>query len=64
MSVQRGRSPFERLRQKFDATDQQCRECGYVDADGGWRVTAAGSRVRYQWLCPTCKAVQTREMRL
>ncbi|WP_255170461.1 HVO_0649 family zinc finger protein [Natrononativus amylolyticus] len=64
MSVQRSRSPFERLRQKFDDGDRRCRECGYVDADGGWRVTAAGSEVRYQRMCPTCDAVEVREMRL
>lgn len=47
------RSPFERLRAKFDESEARCGECGYVVEDGGWRVTAAGSRVRYQFVCPT-----------
>ncbi|PCR92303.1 HVO_0649 family zinc finger protein [Natrinema ejinorense] len=62
MSVQR--SPFERLREKFDDSELRCPACGYVDTDGGWRVTASGSRVRYQFVCPTCDAVETRELRL
>ncbi|MFC4543912.1 HVO_0649 family zinc finger protein [Halosolutus amylolyticus] len=62
MSVHR--SPFERLRAKFDESEARCGECGYVVEDGGWRVTAAGSRVRYQFVCPTCNAVETRVMRL
>lgn len=64
MSIKRARSPFDRLRQKFEDTDRRCRECGYVDDDGGWRVTAAGSRVRYQRVCPTCHAVDTRDVHL
>ena len=64
MPLEKARSPFEKLQKKFDATDLRCRQCGYVDADGSWRVTATGSRVRYQRLCPTCDAVETRELRL
>ena len=64
MTVQRSRSPFERLRQKFENSELRCRECGYVNEDGGWRVTTSGSRVTYQHLCPTCGATDTREMRL
>lgn len=58
------RSPFEQLREKFDESDVKCPACGYTDTDGGWRVTTTGSRVRYQFICPTCDAVETREMRL
>ena len=58
------RSPFERLREKFDESDVTCPSCGYVDTDGGWRVTTTGNRVTYQYICPTCGAVETREMRL
>lgn len=58
------RSPFEQLREKFDESDAKCPACGYTDTDGGWRVTTTGSRVRYQFICPTCDAVETREMRL
>ncbi|AGB32968.1 hypothetical protein C488_09976 [Natrinema pellirubrum DSM 15624] len=58
------RSPFERLREKFDESERRCPECGYVDTEGGWRVTTSGGRVRYQFVCPTCDAVETRELRL
>ncbi|ELY58954.1 HVO_0649 family zinc finger protein [Natronolimnohabitans innermongolicus] len=58
------RSPFEQLREKFDESEAVCRACGYVDADGGWRVTTTGGRVTYQFVCPACDAVETREMRL
>lgn len=58
------RSPFERLRQKFDDSELECRDCGYLDVEGGWRVTTTGSRVQYQFVCPACGAVETRELRL
>ena len=58
------RSPFERLRAKYEDSDVRCGECGYLDEDGGWRVTSSGSRVQYQFVCPTCHAVETRVMRL
>ncbi|WP_049922636.1 HVO_0649 family zinc finger protein [Halopiger djelfimassiliensis] len=58
------RSPFERLRAKFDDSELECRQCGYLADEGGWRVTTSGSRVQYQFVCPACGAVETREMRL
>ncbi|ELY44242.1 HVO_0649 family zinc finger protein [Natronorubrum sulfidifaciens] len=58
------RSPFEQLRDRFNETDLECSACGYIDADGSWRVSTTGSRVTYQFMCPTCDAVETREMRL
>lgn len=64
MAIEKARSPFERLRRKFDESDLRCRECGYLDGEGGWRVTAAGSRVQYQHVCPKCDAIETREVRL
>ncbi len=64
MTVQKGRSPFDRLKQKFDQSDLRCRACGYVDVEGGWRVTTTGSRVRYQHVCPKCNAIETKEVRL
>ncbi|MCU4740704.1 hypothetical protein OB955_07845 [Halobacteria archaeon AArc-m2/3/4] len=62
--MNRSRSPFDRLRQKFDRSELRCRACGHVDSDGTWRVTSSGSRVRYQHICPACDAIDTREMRL
>ncbi|RKD93436.1 HVO_0649 family zinc finger protein [Halopiger aswanensis] len=58
------RSPFERLREKFDKSELQCRQCGYLDEDGGWQVTTSGNRVNYRFVCPTCGAIETKEMRL
>lgn len=59
------RSPFERLRQTYEA-DRVCGACGHHDTDGegGWRVSTTGSRVQYQFVCPVCEAVETRELRL
>lgn len=59
-----GSSPFDRLRNKFDESELQCRACGFVDEDGSWRVTTTGSRVRYQHVCPSCDIVTARELRL
>ncbi len=64
MSVQRARSPFDRLRQRLEDDELRCRACGHRDPDGGWRVTAAGSRVRYEYTCPSCGAHETKTMRL
>lgn len=58
------RSPFDRLRQKFDESDLRCRACGYLDTEGGWRVTATGSRVQYQFVCPKCDDIEVKEVRL
>ena len=58
------RSPFERLREKFDESELECRHCGSRDEEGGWRVTTTGSRVQYQHVCPSCGAIDTKEMRL
>ncbi|EMA31078.1 HVO_0649 family zinc finger protein [Halobiforma nitratireducens] len=58
------RSPFDRLRQKYDRSDSECRQCGYHDTDDGWDVTTSGDRIHYQFVCPVCDAVETRELRL
>lgn len=64
MALERGRSPFDRLRRKFEESERRCSACGHVDTEGGWRVTASGSHVRYQFVCPVCDAVETRDLRL
>lgn len=56
-------SPFERLREKFDDSELECRHCGYRD-DSGWNVSTSGSRVQYRFVCSSCDGVETREMRL
>lgn len=62
MSVHR--SPFDRLRKKFDDSELECRHCGYHDANGSWQASTTGNRVQYQFVCPACDAIETREMRL
>ncbi|RQG92268.1 HVO_0649 family zinc finger protein [Natrarchaeobius chitinivorans] len=57
-------TPFERLRRKFDDSGLECGQCGNRETNGGWRVTTTGSRVHYQFVCPACRAVETKEMRL
>ncbi|WP_252700826.1 HVO_0649 family zinc finger protein [Natronosalvus vescus] len=64
MSLSRSRSPFERLRQKFDRADRQCTQCGFTTEDGGWQVTASGRHVYYQFDCPSCDATLRKELRL
>ncbi|GAB3021416.1 HVO_0649 family zinc finger protein [Natronobiforma cellulositropha] len=64
MSPRRAHSPFDRLRQTFEEAPLRCDACGYVDDSSEWRVTTSGSRVRYQYCCPTCGALDTRELRL
>ena len=64
MSVKKYHSPFDKLRRKYDRSELRCGACGYVDSDGGWRVTATGKRITYQFVCPACDAVETRSVRL
>ncbi|MHC3439542.1 HVO_0649 family zinc finger protein [Natrialbaceae archaeon A-gly3] len=59
-----GSSPFDRLRKKLDDSELRCRECGFIDEDGSWRVTTSGARIRYQHVCPSCDVVSIRELRL
>ncbi|WIV66537.1 HVO_0649 family zinc finger protein [Natrialbaceae archaeon AArc-T1-2] len=59
-----GSSPFDRLRQKLDATGFRCRDCGYVDENGSWQAATSGAQVTYQHSCPKCDAVSTRDLRL
>jgi predicted RNA-binding Zn-ribbon protein involved in translation (DUF1610 family) len=58
-----GASALDRLRERFDADDATCPECGYED-EGGWRAATTGDRVVYRHLCPSCGAQRTRTLRL
>lgn len=60
----RYRSPFEQYRAKLDESDPECTACGDVPSDEGWRASASGLEVRYEFVCPTCDAVETRELQL
>lgn len=59
-----GTTAFDRLRAHFDDVARKCPDCGYTDEDGKWQVTTSGDRVHYQHLCPSCGAVDSRELRL
>jgi uncharacterized Zn finger protein len=56
-----GATPFERLREQYDTA---CSACGHEDADGRWEALTAGGRVEYRHRCPSCGAVDRRELRL
>lgn len=64
MPVEMFRSPFDKLRQKFNETDLRCDECGYVNPKGSWQAVAAGSHVHYQRVCLSCGVIETRVVQL
>jgi len=51
-----GKTPFERLRTRYESTDKKCPDCGYVDEEGNWTNQTDGSRVVYHHVCPSCGA--------
>jgi len=51
-----GKTPFERLRTRYESTEKKCPECGYVDEEGNWTSRTDGSRVVYHHVCPSCGA--------
>jgi tRNA(Ile2) C34 agmatinyltransferase TiaS len=58
----RGATALERLRDRLDAREPRCPECGAADG-GRWRVHKAGGRVIYRRLCPHCGAIARRTIR-
>ncbi|WP_251329357.1 HVO_0649 family zinc finger protein [Haloplanus sp. HW8-1] len=58
-------TPFGRLRAHYEESRAACPACGHEDREVEWRVTAAaGRRVEYRHRCPSCDAVDTRELSL
>ena len=57
----RGATPLDRLKAQYDR-DLRCRDCGFVDSDGGWQARTTGDRISYRHLCPSCGAVETRTL--
>ncbi|MFB6102472.1 MAG: HVO_0649 family zinc finger protein [Haloplanus sp.] len=57
-----GSTPFDRLRSHYEESRAACPSCGHEDTDGEWRVTTAGLRVEYRHQCPSCGAVDRREL--
>lgn len=55
---------FESLRTHVERSRRRCPECGHVDADGEWRASTSGHRVRYRHVCPSCGAVDAFELTL
>lgn len=49
-------SALERPRRRYEATDTNCPECGYVDEEGNWTGETDGRRVVYHHVCPSCGA--------
>lgn len=56
----RGTTPFDRLRSRYENVDMRCPECGYEDEDGEWLSTTDGSQVLYRHVCPQCGSVRKR----
>jgi rubredoxin len=54
---------LDRLKARYDR-DLRCRECGYVDEDGGWQARTSGGRISYRHVCPSCGTVEKRTLRL
>lgn len=63
MDSEDGTSAFDRLREHYQEGDIECPECGHVDTDGEWTTEAVDGRVRYTHICPSCGAIETRELR-
>lgn len=60
-----GRSPFDRLRRRYENTETKCPECGYVDDDrSNWTSQSNGSQVVYHHVCPSCGADREHVFRL
>ncbi|WP_248897901.1 HVO_0649 family zinc finger protein [Haloplanus halobius] len=59
-----GSTPFGRLRTHYEESRAVCPACGYEDEGGEWRVSTTGRRVEYRHRCPSCDAVDRRELRL
>lgn len=55
-SINRGTTPLERVRSRYENTDTRCPECGYVDEKGNWTSKSNGRRVVYHHTCPSCSA--------
>lgn len=64
MAVDRtgGPTPFERLKHHYDDAARRCPECGYEDDRGHWHATSVGGSVHYTHVCPSCGAVDSRDL--
>ena len=58
-----GTTALDGLRSHFDDAAATCPKCGYEDADGGWQAATSGDRVLYRHVCPSCGAINKRELR-
>jgi rubredoxin len=51
-----GGTPFERIRERYENTEKQCPECGYVGEGDNWTSQTDGRRIVYHYTCPVCGA--------
>jgi ribosomal protein S27AE len=58
----RGATAWERHRDRLDAREPRCPECGATDG-GRWTVGSAAGEVVYRRVCPRCGAVDRRTLR-
>ncbi|MFB6118073.1 HVO_0649 family zinc finger protein [Halosegnis sp.] len=62
MAAEGTKSPLRRLREYYDEAEPTCPACGYVDQATGWTGRTDGQQVSYRHKCPSCGAVQEREL--
>lgn len=56
MAHDSSRSPFERLKERFERESLRCPECGHYEDDTAWAAETDGAQVRYRHECPSCGA--------
>jgi ribosomal protein L34E len=59
-----GSTPFGRLRAHYEASRTTCPACGHDDGAGTWTVAARDQRVEFRHRCPSCDAVDRRDISL
>ncbi|MFC6907028.1 HVO_0649 family zinc finger protein [Halalkalicoccus tibetensis] len=52
------RSPFERVRDRYENSEKKCPDCGYIGEDGEWKSETDGRVIVYQYRCSSCNATR------
>ncbi|MFC6906908.1 HVO_0649 family zinc finger protein [Halalkalicoccus tibetensis] len=53
-----GRSPFERVHDRYENSEKKCPECGHIDEDAEWNSETNGRTVVYTYRCSSCEATR------